>query len=334
MRAGSWHSVYAVMKRLAGIDRFRLAAAVLVIANHTAAFSFLGERTDYLLTYCLGRVAVPFFFMISGCFVIGPWLGRKPGSGRRLVRFLKNTTLLYAGSTVLYLPLMIRGHLLPDSIGGWLRMIVFDGTYYHLWYFPAVLLGTAVLAALRGLPFGTVGILTFLLYAAGVGGDAWYGFFSQADMLKSGYDMLFSACSYTRSGLFFAPFFLWLGAAERRRPCRSAAAVLIFGSFLAAEGIMTYLAGIQRFTSMYFSLAPLMYALFGILCTWKTEAPKDAEKISLYVYVLHPAVIAAVQHFCSGALLFPAAAAASFAAAWILVNIRRWFDEQKSLDHS
>lgn len=328
------------MKRLAGIDRFRLIAALLVIANHTAAFSFLGEETDYLLTYCLGRTAVPFFFMVSGYFVIGPWLEKEAGSRDRLFRFLGNTLLLYLISTILYLPLMIRGHLLPNSIGGWLRMIVFDGTYYHLWYFPAVLLGTAVLAALRGLPFSAIGIITFLLYVVGIGGDAWYGFFSRADVLKNAYEMLFSVCSYTRSGLFFSPFFLWLGAAERRRPCCSTAAVWIFYSFLAAEGIMTYLARIQRFTSMYFSLAPLMYALFGSLCIWKTKVPADAARLSLLVYILHPAVITVIVHFCGAAVqnsdvLFLAVSAASFAAARFILKIGRWIDErkEKSMDH-
>ena len=58
----------------AGIDDFRILAAVMVIAIHTAPFSGVSQSLDFLLTYCVGRVAVPFFLMTTGFFVLGSWL--------------------------------------------------------------------------------------------------------------------------------------------------------------------------------------------------------------------------------------------------------------------
>ena len=43
------------------IDKFRLVAALLVIAIHTAPFASVDESLDYVLTYGVGRIAVPFF---------------------------------------------------------------------------------------------------------------------------------------------------------------------------------------------------------------------------------------------------------------------------------
>lgn len=44
-----------------GVDRFRLAAALLVVCIHTAPLSSYSEPWDFALR-TLARVAVPFFF--------------------------------------------------------------------------------------------------------------------------------------------------------------------------------------------------------------------------------------------------------------------------------
>lgn len=44
-----------------GLDRFRLAAALLVVAIHTSPLTCLSPKADFLLTRVLARVAVPFF---------------------------------------------------------------------------------------------------------------------------------------------------------------------------------------------------------------------------------------------------------------------------------
>ena len=54
------------------IDYFRVVAAFFVIAIHTAPFSSIEPRLDAVLTYGLCRIAVPFFLMTTGYFVLGP----------------------------------------------------------------------------------------------------------------------------------------------------------------------------------------------------------------------------------------------------------------------
>ena len=56
------------------LDWFRLAAAVLMVCNHTAPLSDIAPTADFFLTRVLARVVVPFFLMVSGYFLArGRW---------------------------------------------------------------------------------------------------------------------------------------------------------------------------------------------------------------------------------------------------------------------
>ena len=49
-----------------GIDQFRVIAAMMVVAIHCLPLHYLWPEGDILITLTIFRVAVPFFFMISG----------------------------------------------------------------------------------------------------------------------------------------------------------------------------------------------------------------------------------------------------------------------------
>ena len=55
--------------RGAALDRFRLIAAVLVVAIHTSPLATWTQAGDFWLTRVLARVAVPFFLMVTGYFL-------------------------------------------------------------------------------------------------------------------------------------------------------------------------------------------------------------------------------------------------------------------------
>ena len=119
-----------------GLDAFRLAAAFLVIAIHTSPLTCFGTEADFFLTRVLARVAVPFFFMVTGQFTVSRFY--QSGDARPvLVKSLKRLSLLYGVAIVLYFPIgLYGGHYQALTLGGALRLLLFDGTFYHLWYFP------------------------------------------------------------------------------------------------------------------------------------------------------------------------------------------------------
>ncbi len=62
-----------------GIDIFRWAAAFLIVAIHTSPLASYSETGDFILTRVIARVAVPFFLMTSGFFLLG---GSRRETGR------------------------------------------------------------------------------------------------------------------------------------------------------------------------------------------------------------------------------------------------------------
>ncbi|MDE6607367.1 MAG: acyltransferase, partial [Lachnospiraceae bacterium] len=83
-----------------GIDYFRVIAAFLVIAIHTSPLADVNELADFMLTRILARIAVPFFFMTSGFFLIT----RYHYNADRLKEFIRKTAVIYGISILLYLP--------------------------------------------------------------------------------------------------------------------------------------------------------------------------------------------------------------------------------------
>ena len=199
-----------------GVDRMRLAAAFLVAAIHISPLADRSAAADFLLTRVVARLAVPFFLMASGYFT----LSRYETNGERLRRFMQKTAALYAAGIVLYLPLSVYGGYFSGSVSDLFRKIVFDGTMYHLWYLPAAMLGMLIARHLvRRLDYHAALTVAAALYLVGLFGDSYYGLAARVPVLGSLYDVFFTAFSYTRNGLFFAPIFLLLGGAlaEKKR---------------------------------------------------------------------------------------------------------------------
>ena len=291
-----------------GIDWLRLAAAILVIAIHTSPLADFSETGDFILTRILARIAVPFFFITSGYFL----LSRYHDSDRKLRHFLKKTGWIYGASILLYLPLNFRNdyfsqsQLLPEL----LKDLIFDGTMYHLWYLPASMLGMLIAWKLvEKLDFSKGLVMALLLYLVGLFGDSYYVVVEKLPLLKAFYDRLFELFDYTRNGLFFAPVFLMLGgfiADERRKLSSVEAGVgfLISLGLLLAEALILHRHGFQRHDSMYVFLLPAMYFLFHLILLWKGRRIPLLRPASLVVYLIHPLVIAAVWRFSSQNSLF------------------------------
>lgn len=204
-------------RRGAALDLFRLAAVVLVVANHTSPLVSVSPLRDFWFTRVLARVAVPFFLMVSGYFLAkDQW--------RRTGVFLKKTCLLYGAAVLLYLPLnWYNGGYGPAE---WVKKLLLDGTFYHLWYFPGVILGVLVARGLLRLGSRTALTAAGLLYLVGLGGDSYYGLTCQLPALEALYGEIFQIFAYTRNGLFFTPLFLLLGAAGVRWSVRTSASVI------------------------------------------------------------------------------------------------------------
>lgn len=280
------------------IDRFKLMAAVLVITIHTSPLTSISPEADYILTGILARIAVPFFFMVTGYFILPKALSNTTYA----CSYLKRIGLIYLISMILYLPVGIyAGHFKGVNVFSILKMVFLDGTFYHLWYLPALILGFALmLLLLRFLPVPAVGAVCGLLYTVGLFGDSYYGMIGQSSFVHAIYEGLFHVFEYTRNGLFYAPIFLLLGyVLSERRPSFALSLGALGGSFglLLGEGILLKLLETQRHDSMYLFLLPVMYFLFSALLEdgWEERQKTFPKDLPLFIYLLHPLFIILVR---------------------------------------
>lgn len=283
------------------IDSFRIAASFLIIAIHTGPLSFINETADFLFTYCFARIGVPFFLMATGYFVLAPCFRNKFKQTAGLKKFLLKTTVIYLAATLLYLPINLyagHGSLHP---GIWLKDFIFDGTFYHLWYLPAAILGCLFLVLLlKRLSLFAVTVITLLLYAAGLLGDSYYHLLDKLPAAASFYDFLFGISSYTRNGIFYAPVFLLLGLFLRRYKTNFSVSLLAFCfgismTGMLAEGYITFVSSLQRHNSMYVFLLPCMFFLFQLLLKIPGRSSRLLRNASLLIYILHPICIIGVR---------------------------------------
>lgn len=288
-----------------GLDWFRIVSAVLVITIHTSPLLSFGEFPDFLLTRIIARVAVPFFLMVSGFFLL-PEVQGENGDSKRLYRQIGHLAKLYLIAIVLYLPIMIYSGYFKDdfSIGNLIKDIVINGTFYHLWYLPAAITGLFIVGLLlRYCKDWTVFIISFVLYLFGLLGDSYYGVVAMVPWLQKLYDGIFSISEYTRNGLFFVPLFLMLGyylgkQAGRRSGLTKQQAItglVVSGILLFGEGIGLHFLGWQRHDSMYILLPAVMVFLFSLMLQWEIRGGKRLNRIALIVYIIHPAMIVAIR---------------------------------------
>lgn len=291
------------------LDRFRVIVALLAITNHTSALSSVNDGADFFLTRVLARIVVPFFLMITGQFVAADFLNPSGKNGPKLIKYLRKTSLFYALCIFIYLPIGIYAkHYQGITFGGILRMLIFDGTFYHLWYFPACILGMLLIFLMsRLLSLKVMTIISAVLYIIGLFGDSYFGLAQKVPFLNAAYEFGFGIFSYTRNGLFMAPLFLvlgmWMSVLEERRANTAGKSPLIgciWGltfsfSVMTIEAFTLRHFQLQRHDSMYLALVPTMFFLYQcLLCLPKTPS-KLCRTASTWIYILHPAFIVVVR---------------------------------------
>ena len=278
-----------------GLDRFRLVAVALVVAVHTGPLLSVSPLANDLLTDILGRLAVPFFFMTTGFFLLPRLEDRGPAA---LLPLLNKTGRLYALSILLYLPLqMFNGFFYGLTPGELLRALLLAGFYYHLWYFPAVLLGACLVGLLtRSLPRLALPVCA-LLYLLGLPGDSYYGLTAALPGLRALYDGLLACLGQPRNGICFAPLFLLLGGrlATQRRPRVPAWALPAGLVTLLAEGVAVHALGWPRNDAMYLSLPACLWLLFAWLLDRPAAPLPRLRRACTVVYLVHPLCIIGVR---------------------------------------
>ena len=126
------------MKKKASLDICRLIAAFLIVAIHIYPLNTINQDLDYMFTRVFCRIALPLFLMITGYYV----LPKAKADVDILIKYTKKIAIMYLICILLYLPLNIYMKDIKNiTIFSVITSIFCKGTFYHLWYFPALILG-------------------------------------------------------------------------------------------------------------------------------------------------------------------------------------------------
>ena len=120
--------------RNAGVDLFRLLAALTVVVNH----SRFTVGTPSLALW--GRWTVPFFFMVSGYYFQQAFGQQSMKAFAKILKALL-TLMLVANSVYGLFVGLTDGSL--DSLNT--HFTLFVGTYFHLWFLTSLILGYGIL---------------------------------------------------------------------------------------------------------------------------------------------------------------------------------------------
>lgn len=298
------------------LDLFRFLSSIIIIVLHARPFFTVSYEIDMAINNIIGRICVPFFFFISGYFA-AKQEQKKPDYIRSYIRSMIPVYLLWSA---LYLPWslslaapyiqQVSGLLctigLPTAIQNLLLLLLvplavivallYSGVYYHLWYFPALLLSMLVLRWWkRKYSLRVLLTVSFVLLLFGAT-ETYYGFCGQffQSLLHYYYAVFFT----TRNFLFFALFYVTLGywMGKQEQPASSLCFLKLLLSIAALVGEGMLLQTTQRLDSnILLACVPLVYYLFSCLLYTNIHVPQLSEipfrAISKYYYLVHPLMI-------------------------------------------
>lgn len=269
-------------------------ATVCVVVVHSG--TIVSDPTlHFIVKSMICRIAVPFFFVNNAYF----FRLNSKREGHSL-KWLRKIVYLYAVTFMLYIPFGIQ--LIQQTVQVHLGLLpialivsfFYSGSFYHLWYFPALVFSIVIVRyMLQKVGYRWMLLICFLLFS--IGSIETYSAFFSNPLLVSGVEKYFSVFATTRNGFFFSPIFVLIGfvLADNKYKLKKYSKSLFYGLFLASligvfEGMIVFQnQGIDK-NFMYFTI-PFTVCLFGLLVITKNKI-SGFEKLKPYsqsVFLLH-----------------------------------------------
>ncbi len=287
-------------KQYAAVDIAKYVSALLVVAIHTYPFLEISETFNTLFIAIVCRLAVPFFFISSGYFLFRKLDGTKEQNQKRIMRYIRRLLILYLVWTVIYIPYTIWNYMGTGfsflSIFGWIRDFFLNGSYYHLWFLPALITGTLIVYWLgEKNRISKVVSISMILYVIGYIINVYAPIWQSLPYVSIVYGFFTKTIVTARDGFFFAPIFIAMGAymAKMPRPKLKASALGFAISFLLLIIEVTIYFSLHilaDLSCMFLALVPATYFLLNLLLDVKMEyrpVYADLRRDSTLIYVSH-----------------------------------------------
>lgn len=282
--------------RYYNLDIARYLSSVLIIIVHLGPFVKTSAFATFLLNNTLVRLCVPLFLMITGYFVIQ----KEEKEPNYVYRYIKSMLPMYIFWSLIYLPfglsyikdLALNPFLYPLTL---VVAFVYLGSFYHLWYFPALIVALLLIKFLRKyISIPKIMLISFVLLLLG-SFETYYGILP--GFIQNIMDGYFKYFFTTRNFLFFALFYLslghYLGLKENAEIKHSFRKTILFLFVFILEIYIIH--GIKRMDcNILISAVPLSYYAFLTFLNTKKlpfiEFKFPLRSLSTYYYLIHPLV--------------------------------------------
>lgn len=275
-----------------GIDAAKLFMAILVVCIHVVPLGVTendgvvfydghihtAAAVNFLISHCLARIAVPFFFIASG-FLLYRKMSIQAFDGAVVKKYLKRIIKLYVLWSIIYLPVSFRATIagsisFADALPGYIRNFFFTGSSSQFWYLTGLVVAVSIVSVMLWAKIKPAHIVVaaLILYAFGLLGQSYYGLI-EPFLAESGLIEIIKKIGVvvvtTRNGLFDGFIFVALGMCFayfniNMRTKRALTMFLISMVLLLAEIILTHYTGIARAYDMYIMLVPAAFFCFGL----------------------------------------------------------------------
>ena len=302
--------------------------SILVIILHLRPFLHYSNELDLAFNNIVSRICVPMFFIITGYFVAK----KEKEKSHYIDTYIKRTIPLYLTWSLIYLPVIlmtaiqylptINEYLVKINVPILLLILLvivllpilliitlcYSGVYYHLWYFPAVMLSLFVLKKWKEkYKLNYLFIISFFLLLFGAT-ETYYGVLplSIKELVTYYYNIFFTIRNFLFFGLFYVVLGYKMGSKEKTYTKNCFVKLIISCFFLAFEAIILH--DFHRLDSnILLSCIPVTYYLFisTIYITNHINLKIKWNQYSKYYYLFHPMIIFIVSLIFKGVNQFP-----------------------------
>lgn len=299
------------------IDYVKLICTFMVICVHSNQVVD-NEFVNFFIKNVFCRVAVPFFF-VSSAYLFRERMSVDPNYLKSKIRRLSQNYLLWS---IVYLPIGFAWLNDSMTVSRWMYPLallfgeIYTGTYYHLWYIPALLF-SIVLATklLKHFSYKLVISLSLCFYLFG-SLETYYGLLPESK-LKQSVDSFISLFFTTRNGLMYGLVFVLIGfyifdhkeqLIKLGRQIHKFLGVSAIG--LVIEGSLIYQIHSSSLDNNFIlALIPFSFFFFLWIISIDFEYPFSTQRIrehSEYFYYIHPISVIIIpkigEHFHLSAL--------------------------------
>ena len=262
------------------IDLIKFILSILVVAIHVHPFGDNSTMSGYnfWITDCLGRIAVPFYFVCSSYFVFKK-IDVKEFDKNIPMKAAWRFFRLYILWTIIYIPWIVVSMLeyynsVAHGLIGAVRNFLIVGSYGQLWYLNALAIAILLVTffLLKKISVRKTIICATIIYLVGLLGNSYMGLLkplSSYEVIWNSLRVIKKVIWTTRNGLFFGFLFVAMGLWFANTKWLLKVKYSFVGFVISLTGLFYEVCYVTMQNwriddDMYISLIPVTFFLFNI----------------------------------------------------------------------